>query len=363
MRPAIAPAVLQPPLAREVQTRYKYMVSISSSRDRRPSSRRAALLILAAVLAGCDRGEIKVYRVAKEEHSPSPALPSGWEELPGDQMRVGNYAISGNNGAKAQMTIVSLPGAAGSELDNVNRWRSQVGLQPISAAELPNQATSIQIADAPARLFEMSGVAPQTKAATRILAALQPHGDAMWFFKMMGDDDLVRGQKNAFIGFLQKYQYLDAGPSGATQPPSQPAASQIPQAGPPARTWKSPPGWEQQQPGPMQDAKFLVAGGKATATVSIFDGPTGGVLANVNRWRTQQLGLPPVDEAGLKPLLSAIDLPDTKANLVDMAGSNQRMIAAIVPRGASTWFFKLVGEEAAVRAEKNAFIDFVKSTK
>jgi len=113
----------------------------------------------------------------------------------------------------------------------------------------------------------------------------------------------------------------------------------------------------------MQDAKFVVAGGKATATVSIFDGPTGGVLANVNRWRTQQLGLPPVDEAGLKPLLSAIDLPDTKANLVDMAGSNQRMIVAIVPRGASTWFFKLVGEETAVGAEKNAFIDFIKSNR
>src|SRR6266571_6281088 len=230
MRPATPPSVIQPPLARKGQTLYKYIVSISSFRDRRPSSWQAALLILAAALAGCDRGEIQVYRVAKEEHSPSPALPSGWEELPGGQMRIGNYAISGKNLAKAQMTIVSLPGAAGSELDNVNRWRSQVGLQPISAAELPNQATSIQIADAPARLFELSGVAPQTKAATRILAALQPHGDAMWFFKMMGDDDLVRGQKNAFIGFLQKYQYSDAGPPGAPQPPSQPTASQIPQA-------------------------------------------------------------------------------------------------------------------------------------
>src|SRR5437879_11912016 len=116
MRPAIAPAVLQPPLAREVQTLYKYIVSISSSRDRRPSSRRAALLILATALAGCDRGEIKVYRVAKEQHSPSMTPPSGWEELPGDQMRVGNYAISGNNGAKAEMTSIPLPAAAGSEL-------------------------------------------------------------------------------------------------------------------------------------------------------------------------------------------------------------------------------------------------------
>ena len=112
----------------------------------------------------------------------------------------------------------------------------------------------------------------------------------------------------------------------------------------------------------MQDAKFLVAGGKARVTVSIFPGETGGVLANVNRWRSQ-IGLTTVDEAGLATLLAPLDLPGTKANLVDMKGPEKRMVAAIVPRGAETWFFKLLGEPAAVEAEKQGFVEFVTTAK
>jgi hypothetical protein len=113
----------------------------------------------------------------------------------------------------------------------------------------------------------------------------------------------------------------------------------------------------------MQDGKFLVAGGKATVTISIFQGATGGTLANVNRWRTQQLGLPATDEGTLPSLLTPLDLPDTKASLVDMTGPTQRMVAAIVPHGEQVWFFKMLGDEAAVGAEKTAFIEFVKTAK
>jgi hypothetical protein len=130
----------------------------------------------------------------------------------------------------------------------------------------------------------------------------------------------------------------------------------------PRRNWKAPAGWQEQPPGPMQDAKFLVAGGKATVTVSIFQGATGGTLANVNRWRNQ-IGLPAVDEAGLGPLLTNLDLAGTKANLVDMKGPKERMVAAIVPHGEQTWFFKLMGEESAVGAEKQAFVEFMKDAK
>ena len=112
----------------------------------------------------------------------------------------------------------------------------------------------------------------------------------------------------------------------------------------------------------MQDGKFLVGGGKAVVTISVFQGSTGGVLANVNRWRAQ-IGLPAVDEKGLGPLLTPLDLPDAKATLIDMIGPKERMAAAIVPRGGQTWFFKMLGEEAAVGAEKAAFVEFVKSAK
>src|SRR5437870_7629552 len=159
--------------------------------------------------SGCSREDIRVYDVPKER-APVAArstLPEGWQELPGDQMRIGNWAVEGKNGAKAQVTIVPLPGVAGGELENVNRWRKQVGLEPIKADALATEAKPAQIAGAPAHLFEMSGVDPKTKVPTGILAALQPHGESVWFFKIMGDDQLVRDQKEAFLVFFAKYQY------------------------------------------------------------------------------------------------------------------------------------------------------------
>ena len=333
-----------------------------SSRNRGRASSGPWLLLL-AVLAGCGGQDIRVYDAPKEPVEVRATLPEGWKELPANQMQVANFEVTGNDGAKAQMTIVPLPGSAGNELDNVNRWRGQVGLPPIAEAELGKDAVPIQIAGASARMFEMSGTSTQTRNQARLLAASQKHGDSVWFFKLMGDDELVRQQRDAFVNFLAKYQYRDGEAAGpADSPPARPE-SRTAQTEPPRRSWTPPAGWQQQQPGPMQDAKFLAAGGKAIVTVSILDGPAGGILANVNRWRTAQLGLPAVDEAALASLVTPLDLPDTKAKLVDMTGPNQRMVAAIISRSGSTWFFKLMGENEAVSAEKNSFIEFVKTAK
>src|SRR5437773_8052386 len=97
---------------------------------------RLIVLLVAGVLAGCSREEIRAYDVPREAPHASKDLPEGWQQLPSDQMRIGNYAVQGKNGEKAQVTVIALPGSSGSELDNVNRWRGQVGLQPISAAEV-----------------------------------------------------------------------------------------------------------------------------------------------------------------------------------------------------------------------------------
>ncbi|MBC8003175.1 MAG: hypothetical protein H7X97_11375, partial [Opitutaceae bacterium] len=90
------------------------------------------------LLTGCDRGEVRVYQAPKEKAptfaaSTNPAnssapratwtTPAGWEELPGNPMRVGSFVVKGAEGAKADVSVMPLPGSAGTELDNVNRWR------------------------------------------------------------------------------------------------------------------------------------------------------------------------------------------------------------------------------------------------
>jgi len=74
----------------------------------------------------------------------------------------------------------STAGTAGGDLGNVNRWRGQVGQQPVSAEELLKLAQSVVVAGQPATLYEQSG------ESNRILAVIQHRGDTAWFFKMTG---------------------------------------------------------------------------------------------------------------------------------------------------------------------------------
>ena len=50
-----------------------------------------------------------------------------------------------------------------------------------------------------------------------------------------------------------------------------------------------------------------------------------------------------------------------QARLVDLTNNNRRLVAAIVPRDGSYWFYKLRGDLAAVTSERDAFVAFVKS--
>ena len=44
-----------------------------------------------------------------------------------------------------------------------------------------------------------------------------------------------------------------------------------------------------------------------------------------------------------------------------MTNNGKRLIGAIVPRGSQWFFYKLLGDEAAVAAQRDAFVAFVKS--
>jgi hypothetical protein len=94
--------------------------------------------------------------------------------------------------------------------------------------------------------------------------------------------------------------------------------------------------------------------------VSIFPSDTGGLASNVDRWRGQ-LGLGPATEAELKQLVTPLDPAEPRATLVDMKNNGRQLIGAIVPRGGRWFFYKLLGDEAAVTPQKDAFVKFVKS--
>ena len=302
-------------------------------------------------------------------------LPGDWQETPPGEMRAASFRVAGKDGKQADVSVVPLPGLAGSDLDNVNRWRGQVGLPGVSDLELAKLAQPVEIASQPASLYEQAGANPGSGEKTRILAAITRRDGVAWFFKMTGDDNLVVQQKPPFIEFLKSVSF-PAATAQAQLPPSHPpidAGSMAGQAGPAASSalakpnWTVPSDWKEVSGGQFLVAKFVLPGRGDVLTainVSKSTGDGGGLLANLNRWRNQ-ISLQPVTEADLATQVQSLDLPGGKGTLADISGQDAktgqktRVLAVVVPRPGETWFYKLMGDAQVAQQEKDAFMKFV----
>jgi hypothetical protein len=208
------------------------------------------------------------------------------------------------------------------------------------------------------------------KFNTRTVGAIAERDGVLWFVKMTGADDLVTDQKAAFVDFLKSLRFESVGPTqlAKEEAPVSANSGRIPESSN-APKWKVPGNWQQKAPGPMITAAYGItgAGGQADVTISKFPGAVGGLPANVNRWRGQ-MGLPPLGDAEAEKSAEMLEVDGKKdAYMVDLKGTNARtgkpahLVAVGVPRGGDTWFYKLLGDDAAVSKEKDAFLKFVVS--
>ena len=128
--------------------------------------------------------------------------------------------------------------------------------------------------------------------------------------------------------------------------------------------WALPKGWTDSRAGGMRYATLKpTAAGKIDVSVTVFPGPAGGEIANVNRWRNQ-IGLPPVDEAALARDRKALKSPAGSVAIFDYTSDGQtktRLVAAILFAGGNSWFVKMVGDAGPVAASRADFIRLLES--
>ncbi len=361
----------------------------------------AALASATLLLTGCQKEEITAYRVPKvppgagdvsgqtpglppghpstggaasapRPHAHWDKLPAGWSESPSSGSRVSSFTISGTASQRAEAAIIAFPGMGGTDLDFVNLWRQQLGLAPLTEAELPKLVQPATIAGADGKLFDLTG-APKSggdPAAERIIVALRKQDGVSWFIKLTGPAALVEQQKPAFLSFLKTLKFhagADEAEPSATAPASAgPVPSQ--NAGQPA--WTAPAHWKQLPPGAMQAAKYTVGEGKTVAEVTavFLGGMGGGLKANLDRWRGQ-IGLAPSAANEVDQQAKPFDALGAGARIVEISGTDTKagapadMVVLVVPSGAGTWFYKLMGDKSVVAKEKDALVAFVKSAK
>jgi hypothetical protein len=369
------------------------------------------VVVLAGMAAGCGKDEIRVYQAPQEapavaaapsrtpaskggasspsggsdesapesaagERPPVPwTVPAGWEEKPASGMRVASYAVKRPDGRSADISVVAMGGGAGGELDNVNRWRNQIGLDPATEADLAGLRSIIPAGNRQVVMYELDGKKPvlDDKYAARTLAAILPAGEMTVFFKITGENALVAEQKPQFLAWLKS---VDTG-GGADAASETPAPASSKETGSPGATavagggtdglpnWQVPAGWKAAGPKPMRLASFDIpdAAGNGDVSISKLNGDGGGLLANINRWRGQ-VGLPALEASALasnsKTLATAGGDP---ATWVELAGGEKTIFGAIVTRGDASWFFKLTVPSAAAGRQREAFDRFVRSVR
>ena len=146
-----------------------------------------------------------------EEATAKPAwdVPAGWQETPAGQMSLARFEIGGGEG-KAEVTVSAFPGAAGGLLANVNRWRGQLGLPPVTQDEAEKLVGSLDVLGGKAMLVDMNGQNPKTGKKVRLISAMVPREGLTWFYKLMGDEAITEREKAAFIKFVQSARYPNA---------------------------------------------------------------------------------------------------------------------------------------------------------
>ena len=155
-------------------------------------------------------------------------------------------------------------------------------------------------------------------------------------------------------------------PAAATAPATDMASATVP-TGNGQLTWTAPAAWSAKAPSAMRKGSYTIRNesGDADLSITAFPGDTGGLLANLNRWRGQ-LSLPPLNQSDFAAATQHVDHNGLHMTVVDILGTGdkpQRILGAMIPHGGATWFFKLTGPAALVAREKPAFTAFLATIK
>jgi hypothetical protein len=136
---------------------------------------------------------------------PKWDVPQGWKETAPPQMIMASFALTGEGGASADVTVSSFPGDVGGVLANVNRWRGQLQLEGVNDAGLKDVAGSLEVTGGTAVMVDMTGT--RSGKPARLIGVIVPNGGNTWFYKLLGSPLVAEKEKAAFLKFVQSVRY------------------------------------------------------------------------------------------------------------------------------------------------------------
>jgi hypothetical protein len=128
-------------------------------------------------------------------------MPGGWTEVPPSSMRYASFSASDGDGGKIDISVVTFAGDGGSDADNVNRWRGQIGLPPVDENIVNSQIAPLKTADTTFAATDIAGVKART------IAAWTRRDGHVWFFKATGPNAAVEKEKPNFVKFIESVRF------------------------------------------------------------------------------------------------------------------------------------------------------------
>ncbi len=132
------------------------------------------------------------------DSSPSQ-VPDGWVFDPEPRsMRIATYIIPDEAG-EVELAITRFPGRVGGELANINRWRGQMGLAPVSESELETVISRFEVPKG-------EGYETRIDSATGVMLASSVRDvqtNQTWFIRVTTTAESADRVQEAVFGFAR----------------------------------------------------------------------------------------------------------------------------------------------------------------
>jgi hypothetical protein len=127
--------------------------------------------------------------------------PEGWKPGPPTGFSKASFVVTEGE-QKASITVTDLAAGAGDLVDNINRWRGQVGLAPQGKAEIEKQLKSLPVSGKQGQYVVLEGPGKAGSPQT-ILGVIVEHSGQVWFVKLIGDAPLAAREQERFEAFAK----------------------------------------------------------------------------------------------------------------------------------------------------------------
>ena len=262
--------------------------------------------------------------------TPDWSMPIGWQRQPGSGIRYATLVIQSDEPRlEVTVTPLSIAGQVQDQyvLENVNRWRKELGLSPIRVAQLSDHMVLIDLEATKAWVMDVAG----RRVAGRM-------------------------------------------PGNVRAPLASPVAGSVSGSGESRLSYEVPAGWSRGEPVVSRggvsirfEAAFEVVSGPEHLDIRVSKFPVAMAqpLLNVNRWR-QQLDLPAMSEVELSEAFSSDSVGGAPAQRIEIrsaAGETRpEMILGVLTSYADeVYFIKLKGDQGLAERERAHFDEFVRS--